>query len=75
MSYNWPWYTEWNGIFMPVEDALGMGCISAILMMPVILVSMILYGLEQITWQTENQKHRSTCSTRDESERGGSALE
>lgn len=26
MSDKWPWYTEWNGIYMPVGDAAGAGC-------------------------------------------------
>ncbi len=32
MSEKWPWYTEWGGIFMPFEDALGNSCIMAIVM-------------------------------------------
>lgn len=26
MNRKWPWYTEWQGIFMPVGDAVGLGC-------------------------------------------------
>lgn len=45
---DFPWFTEWNGIFMPVGDALGNSCIMAIVMIILWLVGLLIYLLVKL---------------------------
>lgn len=46
---DFPWITEWNGIFMPIGDAVEMGCLMAVVMGILWMVGCAFYVFVKLT--------------------------
>lgn len=46
------WYVEWNGIFMPIGDSVGAGCMLAILMVVLWILGFLVYIIYKLISET-----------------------